>query len=194
MLKTTKNIFLLSLFFTFMSCDQTTQDVNSTNSIVIIKVFSSLTCPHCADFHGEVYEKLKKEYISVGRVKFEHRPFPLDLAALNAEKILQCRTNPQTEMNFLTELYKKQNKWTVGLEINVINRSIKNIGKEFDLTEDQMNKCLVDKKLEEKILNGRIEAQKNYNVKSTPTIYLNKKKYEGKRDYKSFKKAVDKLL
>ena len=194
MLKTTKNIFLLSLFFTFMSCDQTTQDVNSTNSIVIIKVFSSLTCPHCADFHGAVYEKLKKEYISVGRVKFEHRPFPLDLAALNAEKILQCRTNPQTEMNFLTELYKKQNKWTVGLEINVINRSIKNIGKEFDLTEDQMNKCLVDKKLEEKILNGRIEAQKNYNVKSTPTIYLNKKKYEGKRDYKSFKKAIENLL
>ena len=194
MLKTTKNIFLISLFFTFMSCDQTTQDVNSTNSIVIIKVFSSLTCPHCADFHGEVYEKLKKEYISVGRVKFEHRPFPLDLAALNAEKILQCRTNPQTEMNFLTELYKKQNKWAVGSEINVINRSIKNIGKEFDLTEDQMNKCLVDKKLEEKILNERIEAQKNYNVKSTPTIYLNKKKYEGKRDYKSFKKAVDKLL
>tara|TARA_B110000967_G_scaffold191827_1_gene217893 strand:- start:368 stop:901 length:534 start_codon:yes stop_codon:yes gene_type:complete len=177
-----------------MSCDQTTQDVNSTNSIVIIKVFSSLTCPHCADFHGEVYEKLKKEYISVGRVKFEHRPFPLDLAALNAEKILQCRTNPQTEMNFLTELYKKQNKWAVGSEINVINRSIKNIGKEFDLTEDQMNKCLVDKKLEEKILNERIEAQKNYNVKSTPTIYLNKKKYKGKRDYKSFKKAVDKLL
>jgi protein-disulfide isomerase len=194
MLKITKNIFLISLFFTFMSCDQTTQDVNSTNSIVIIKVFSSLTCPHCADFHGEVYEKLKKEYISVGRVKFEHRPFPLDLAALNAEKILQCRTNPQTEMNFLTELYKKQNKWAVGSEINVINRSIKNIGKEFDLTEDQMNKCLVDKKLEEKILNERIEAQKNYNVKSTPTIYLNKKKYEGKRDYKSFKKAVDKLL
>ena len=194
MLKITKNIFLISLFFTFMSCDQTTQDVNSTNSIVIIKVFSSLTCPHCADFHGEVYEKLKKEYISVGRVKFEHRPFPLDLAALNAEKILQCRTNPQTEMNFLTELYKKQNKWAVGSEINVINRSIKNIGKEFDLTEDQMNKCLVDKKLEEKILNDRIEAQKNYNVKSTPTIYLNKKKYEGKRDYKSFKKAVDKLL
>ena len=194
MLKIIKNIFLISLFFIFANCDQATQSKNSPDSIVIVKVFSSLTCPHCADFHGEVYEKLKKEYISVGRVKFEHRPFPLDLAALNAEKILQCRTNPQTEMNFLTELYKKQNKWAVGSEINVINRSIKNIGKEFDLTEDQMNKCLVDKKLEEKILNERIEAQKNYNVKSTPTIYLNKKKYEGKRDYKSFKKAVDKLL
>ena len=57
-----------------------------------------------------------------------------------------------------------------------------------------MNSCLADKNLEEKILKERIEAQKNYKVKSTPTIYLNKKKYEGKRDYKSFKKAIDKLL
>ena len=57
-----------------------------------------------------------------------------------------------------------------------------------------MNRCLADKNLEEKILNERIEAQKNYKVKSTPTIYLNKRKYEGKRNYKSFKKAINKLL
>ena len=97
-------------------------------------------------------------------------------------------------MNFLTEIYNKQNKWAVGSDIKVINESIKKIGKDFNLTEDQMNKCLADKDLEKKILNERIEAQNNYEVKSTPTIYLNKKKYGGKRDYKSFKKAIDKLL
>ena len=57
-----------------------------------------------------------------------------------------------------------------------------------------MNKCLADKKLEKKILNERIEATKNYKVSSTPTIYVNEKKYEGKKDYKSFKKVIDKLL
>ena len=82
----------------------------------------------------------------------------------------------------------------MGCEIEIINESIKKIGKEFNLTESQMNDCLEDKDLEKKILNERIKAQKNYKVKSTPTIYLNKKKYEGKRDYKSFKKAIDKLL
>ena len=82
----------------------------------------------------------------------------------------------------------------MGSDIKIINESLKKIGEEFNLTKNQMNKCLVDKKLEEKILNERIEAQKNYKVKSTPTIYLNKKKYEEKRDYKSFKKAIDKLL
>ena len=194
MLKITKNIFLVSLFLIFSNCDQTSQGKNSSNSIVVVKVFSSLTCPHCADFHGKIYEKLQKEYISVGMVEFEHHAFPLDVAALNAEKILQCTTNSQANMSFLTELYKKQNKWAAGSDIKVINESIKKIGKEFNLTDAQMNKCLVNKDLEDKILNERIEAQKNYKIKSTPTIYLNKKKYEGKRDYKSFKKAIDKLL
>ena len=194
MLKIIKNIFLISLFFMVTNCDQATQSKNNSNSILVVKVFSSLTCPHCADFHGAIYKKLKNEYISIGKVKFEHHAFPLDLAALNAEKILQCSTDNQTNMSFLTEIYKKQNQWTMGSDIKVINESIKKIGKEFNLTESQMNKCLVDENLEEKILNERIKSQKNYKVKSTPTIYLNEKKYEGKRDYKSFKKAIDKLL
>jgi len=194
MLKIIKNIFLISLFFMVTNCDQATQSKNNSNSILVVKVFSSLTCPHCADFHGAIYKKLKNEYISIGKIKFEHHAFPLDLAALNAEKILQCSTDDQTNMSFLTEIYKKQNKWTVGSDIEVINESIKKIGKEFNLTESQMNKCLVDENLEEKILNERIKSQKNYKVKSTPTIYLNKKKYEGKRDYKSFKKAIDNIL
>ena len=194
MLKIIKNIFLISFFFIFVNCDQGQQNKDSSNVVVIIKVFSSLTCPHCADFHGKIYKKLENEYISTGRVKFEHHAFPLDLAALNAEKILQCTTDHQTNISFLTEIYEKQNKWAIGTDVKVINDSIKQIGKEFNLSENQMDACLEDKVLEEKILNQRIEAQKNFKIKSTPTIYLNKKKYEGKRDYKSFKKEIDKLL
>jgi len=189
-----KNIFLSALFLLLVTCEQASQSKNSSNSMVTIKVFSSLTCPHCADFHGKIYEKLEKEYISIGKIKFEHHSFPLDLAALNAEKILQCKAIPSINYKFLSEIYKKQNKWAAGSDINVINNAIKSIGKEFALTEDQMDKCLADKELEEKILNERIQAQKNYKVSSTPSIYLNEKKYEGKRDYKSFKKAIDKLL
>jgi len=194
MLKIIKNIFLLSLFFLFVNCDQASQSKNSSNSMVTIKVFSSLTCQHCADFHGKIYEELEKEYINMGKVKFEHHSFPLDLAALNAEKILQCKATSSINFEFLSEIYKKQNKWAAGSDINVINNAIRSIGKEFALTDDQMDKCLVDKGLEDKILNERVQAQKNYKVSSTPTIYINEEKYEGKRDYKSFKKAIDKLL
>ena len=194
MQKIIKNILLISLLFILANCDQATQTKNNSNSILVVKVFSSLTCPHCADFHGRIYKKLENDYINTGKVRFEHHAFPLNLAALNAEKILQCTTETKTNMDFLTEMYKKQSVWASGSDIKVINKSIKKIGKEFNLTEDQMNKCLADQKLEENILNERIEAQKNYKVKSTPTIYLDEKKYERKRDYKSFKKEIDKLL
>ena len=194
MLKIIKNTFLLSFFFLFINCDQLSQSKNNSNDMVTVKVFSSLTCPHCADFHGKIYEELEKEYISVGKVKFEHHSFPLDLAALNAEKLLKCNASSQVNFKFLTEIFKKQNKWAAGTDINTINDSIKTIGKKFNLTEDEMNKCLADKELEEKILNERIEATKNYEVSSTPTIYINEKKYKGSRNYESFKKAIDKIL
>ena len=49
---------------------------------------------HCASFHKKIYEDLKKYYIDKNLVKFEHHAFPLDLAALNAEKIVRCASSP----------------------------------------------------------------------------------------------------
>ena len=106
MRKIINKIFLLSTIFLFLSCDTSSQRESNSSNVISIKVFSSLTCPHCADFHGKIYEKLEKEYINVGKVKFEHVSFPLNLAALNAEKILQCGEKSQTNFKFLTEMYK----------------------------------------------------------------------------------------
>ena len=39
-----------------------------------------------------------------------------------------------------------------------------------------------------------INAEKKYKIESTPTIYINEKKYEGDHEYKSFKKTLQKLL
>ena len=37
--------------------------IGPDDAIVKIKVFSSLTCPHCANFHIKVVPEIKKEYI-----------------------------------------------------------------------------------------------------------------------------------
>ena len=44
--------------------------IGSPEAKVTIKVFSSLTCPHCANFHANVYDKLKEDYINKCLVKF----------------------------------------------------------------------------------------------------------------------------
>ena len=60
------------------------------NAPVKIKIFSSLTCPHCANFHIKVIPKLKEKYVSKGTVQLIFIDFPLDQAAFNASKLLHC--------------------------------------------------------------------------------------------------------
>ncbi len=189
-------ITLTSILFAFnlFASQNESLKIGSSEAKITVKVFSSLTCPHCAAFHKNIFEKLKKEYINNNIVKFEHHSFPLDLAALNAEKILRCADSPEVSFNLLKEIYEKQNKWAIGSDINKINELLIKIGLDFGINENKIKNCLNDEATQEKILNERIEAQKKFKITSTPTIYLNKKKYEGKHEYELFKKQIEKLL
>ena len=168
--------------------------IGSTKAKVTVKVFSSLTCPHCANFHNAIFNNLKKEYIDKGLVKFEHHAFPLDLAALNAEIIVRCQANNDKKFKLLEAIYNKQKVWAVGSDINKINELIKKVGAGFDLTEEKMDKCLKDNNAQDEILEQRIDAQKKYMIDSTPTVIVNDKKFNNKVDYKSFKKIIEKNL
>ncbi len=169
-------------------------NIGNTDAKVTIKVFSSLTCPHCAYFHNEIFNNLKKDFIDKGLVKFEHHAFPLDLAALNAEIIVRCHVDNDKRFKLLEKIYKKQKIWAIGSDIKKINDSLEKIGAELNLTNEKMRNCLKNDQLQDDILNQRIEAQKKYKIESTPTILINEKKYSGKNDYQQFKKALEKNL
>jgi protein-disulfide isomerase len=188
-----KTLFLILVIFS-VNVHGKILSSGDASAKVTVKVFSSLTCPACANFHSEIYYDLKKDFIDVGLVKFEHHPFPLDLAALNAEIILRCSIIDEKKFELLGTIYKKQNLWAVGSDINRINESIKKIGTEFNMKEEKMNSCLKNDKSQDEILNQRIEAQKKYKIQSTPTIFINEKKYSGEVNYKKFKKAIEKNL
>ena len=185
---------LLVLFAFIAKADCKILSIGSSDAKVIVKVFSSLTCPHCANFHNSIFNNLKKEYIDKGLVRFEHHAFPLDLAALNAEVVVRCQSSNDKKFRLLEEIYKKQKFWAVGSDIDKINDLIKEVGTSLDLTEDKMNECLKDPSAQDEILNQRIEAQKKYKIESTPTIMINEKKYTNKIDYKTFKKIIEKNL
>ena len=184
-------LFFLILQSTFVFANIS---IGEQNAKVNVKVFSSLTCPHCASFHIKIFNKLKEEYIDNNKVYYEHLSFPLDLAALNAEKIIKCASNKDIAFKLLDSIYRNQNKWAVGEDINKINNSLINLSVKFDLKEEKLNECLKDENLQDQILSQRIEAQRNYKISSTPTIFINDKEYNGKHDFKSFKKQIDKNL
>ena len=197
-MKKINNFIYIALFFfliTFsVNAENKILSIGSNNAKITVKVFSSLTCPHCANFHKNIFEKLKEEYINQNLVRFEHHSFPLDLGALNTEIIVRCHLDNNKRFKLLGEIYKKQNKWAVGSDINVINELIKKIGLDSGLSDAKMNKCLEEDSVQDQILNERIEAQKKYKIQSTPTIFINENKYENDHEYKSFKKVIDKLV
>ena len=192
--KITFKIFLILFTFFSFHAESKILSIGNSDAKVTVKVFSSLTCPHCADFHISIYENLKKDFIDKGLVKFEHHAFPLDLAALNAEIIVRCHVNNDEKFKLLKKIYEKQKDWAIGSDINKINDSIKKIGAELNLEDKKMNKCLNDEKVQDDILNQRIDAQRKYKIESTPTIIINEKKYTGKSNYEQFKKAIEKKL
>ena len=192
-----KIIFIIVLFFGLVaeSNAETKRIISGNeNAKITIIAYESLTCSHCATFHKEIYPKLKKDFIDKGLVRFEHHPFPLDLAALNAEIILRCDVDNSKKFELLGKIYEKQRLWASGSDIIKINDSIKEIGSEVNLNEEKMSICLKNDKAQDEILNQRIEAQKKYKIESTPTIFINEKKYFGKIEYSKLKKEVEKNL
>lgn len=188
-----KALFLIIIVFS-ANAESKAVFEGKSDAKVIIKVFSSLTCPACANFHSKIYSQLKIDFIDEGIIRFEHHPFPLDLAALNAEIILRCHVDNSKRFELLGKIYEKQRLWASGSDINKINDSIKKIGLETNLNNVEMDKCLKNDKSQDEILNLRIEAQKKYKIEATPTIFINEKKYKGKVNYKEFKKTLEKNL
>ena len=190
------------LFFAILSVKSYSDNLEKNDSLIVlgpdtaivkIKIFSSLTCPHCASFHSKVVPEIKREYIDTGKVQLIFIDFPLDQAAFNASKLLNC-IDQKKQIEFLDIVYEDQEKWTRGIDLNEINNNLKKIVKNLGIDSNQFNKCLNNDVISDKILNGRIEAQKKYSINSTPTIVINEEKFNKNGNFKNIKKKIDKLI
>ena len=208
-------LIFLFLFLNLSGCDRSNQDStsskdystekekeNTDESLKIIFegsheakinliVYESLTCSHCATFHEKIYPKIKREFVDKGIVKVEFRHFPLDLAAFNASKIAQCKNDGKP--NILNLLFANQSKWAKGETVEEFNANIKKLIKEKNINLN-FEKCINNKKIEDFVLNSRIEGSKKFEVNSTPTIIINNKKFDKPLNFKNIKKTIEKLI
>ena len=186
-------IFLIIVFGLTSNTNAEIKRIVSGNqdAKITIIAYESLTCSHCADFHKNIYPFLKKDFIDKGLVKIEFRHFPLDIVALNASKISQCKQDQSLEI--LEKLYSNQQAWMKGKEIKEVNNNLKRFLKKAGFNID-FDKCIINKQIEDYILNDRIEGTKNFKVNSTPTIIINNEKFEKSLNYKNLKKTLEKLI
>lgn len=161
---------------------------NPEAKVTIIE-YASLSCPHCASFHKETFPALKERYIDKGKVFFIFRHFPFNEPALRGAMLTECAGDKY--FTFLKVLFNSQDKWAFSGDTIENLRTIANVG---GIGAEKFDKCMADKKTEDRIVAGVSAASKELGVSSTPTIFINGEKIEAARDIDFLVPKIDALL
>ena len=132
--------------------------------------YLSLTCPHCAHFHAEVFPAFRAKYIDTGRVRFTVRELLTSPAQVAAAGFLMARCEGgKNYFKIVGEVFESQSRWQGGQ----IKPIFLEIAKKNGLTEAQFEACITDEKAQA-ALEDRIQyAVETDKVTGTPTFFIN---------------------
>lgn len=163
--------------------------LGSEKAPVTIVEYASMTCPHCAHFSETTFPELQKRYIDTGKVRFIFREFPLDALAAAGFMLARCG-GKEKFMPIVETLFAKQREWMVEKPIEPLRK----IAKQFGFTHQSFDECLANQKVLDGIQNVRDRAAEKLGVNSTPTFFINGKKFNGDQSIEAMTKEIDPYL
>ena len=197
-------ISILSILYLFLSFNLYSADhsilkiqendfyIGEPEAPVTIIEYASMSCSHCADFHNETLDDLKSEYIDTGKVKFVFRDFPFNYPALAGSMILSC-VPEDVRYDYMNALYKLQKNWVMR-DHSKTRSELYKIMQSGGMQQDEFDACLSDINLENDILEGVMDAQREFNINRTPSFIVNGIVYSGNKNIKEFRQIIDKIL
>ncbi len=167
--------------------------VGSAKAPLTLFEYSSLTCPHCADFHLDTMPLIEHEYVATGLLRVVFVNYPLDKNAMKAALLSECMTY-DNYAPFINKFFYEQRSWWMDKGSERLLR----YAAEFGVDYDEAISCLKDKKKATDIATTRYEAFKQLDIKGTPAFLVvgpdgNEIVY-GVVTYSSFKEYLDSRL
>jgi protein-disulfide isomerase len=165
--------------------------IGSIKAPVIITEYASMSCPHCAAFGENVFPMLKSKYIDTGKVRFVFREFPLDIKAAAASMLARCIGSADAEKYFgaVEALFKQQ--------VQLMDRTtdtLKAIGKLNGMSEQEVETCVKDQALLDKLAADQRYALATLKVDSTPTFFVNGERLTGAMSFEELEARIKPLL
>ena len=157
---------------------------------VVVIEYSSMTCPHCADFNNQTFPDLKKTYIDTGKVYFISRPFPFDSAATAAFMLAFC-AGPERYFGFIDVMFEQQRQWVLAKDPM---EALKKIALQGGISNDKFDECMKNGKVFDHISKVAKRAAEKFDVRSTPTFFINGQKVQGFMTWKEFQPLIEKAL
>lgn len=161
------------------------------NAPVTIIEYASMSCPHCAHFHLDIFKEVKKDYIDTGKVKFVMRDLAWDPLAMAVAKVTRCVDDSEF-YNYVSAFFSTQATWSQSKDPVAELKKVARLG---GMDEDTFNQCLASTDTHEAIFEMKRIALEELKVNSTPTFFIGDKiVVRGAHDYASFKKEIEKAL
>lgn len=165
--------------------------LGSPDAKVEVIEYASFTCPHCAHWHATVWPELKKNYIDTGKIRFTLREVYFDRFGLWAAMVARCG-GEMKYFGIVDMVFDTQKDWAQG-DPSQIADNLRKIGRTAGITDDQMNACLNDGDMAQKLVALYQKNATADEITGTPSFIIDGKKYSN-MDYGDFAKAVDEAL
>ena len=169
----------------------TAQDrvLGKSDAPITIVEYASLSCSHCARFATDVLPKLREKWIDVGKARLILRDFPLDEPALRAEMVARCAP-PERFYPLVETLFATQDKWVVAKDWRV---ALERLTRLAGIGKKEFDACIDDKAIEDQVAQSRLTAAQQLGVDSTPTFFVNGKKFDGAPTFEAFDQLLSGL-
>lgn len=154
--------------------------------------YASFTCPHCAQFHETVFDRIKENYIDTGKVKFVHREVYFDKFGLWAGMVARC-AGPEKYFPVTDMIYDTQEQWIGNGEAATIAENLRKIGLKAGMTKEALDACLNDNaKAQAMVATYQANATRD-GIDSTPSFVIDGQKYSN-MTYEEFADVIDEKL
>ena len=154
--------------------------------------YASYTCPHCANFHTNVFGDIKKNYIETGKVKFVYREVYFDKFGIWASLVARC--GGEEKFFGITDLiYKGQKEWLRAGSDGAIADELRKIGKLAGIGQDDIEACLTDGNYIKTLVEWYQANAERDNIQSTPSFLIDGEPYSN-MSYAEFAETLDEKI
>ncbi len=163
--------------------------LGSDDAIVEVREYASMTCPHCARFHENVYPDLKADYIDTGKIRFVFREVYFDRSGLWAAMLARC-AGPTRYFGVIDLLFERQDDWSRQSDPVKVTEQLFRIGRVAGMSDETIRACMTDRDLALAMVERSDAERQVDNVNSTPTLVINGVNH-GNLSYERLKALID---
>jgi len=148
--------------------------LGSADAPVTVIEYASTSCPHCADFHDEVFPTIESRYIDTGQVRFVFREMLTGEPRLAQAGFMLARCAPDERYFDVIDLLfeQQQSIFQAAASPNGARNEFWNIAQTVGLSRDQFNSCINDAELRRAVGEAHNQAAED-GIDGTPRFIIN---------------------